>query len=147
MRFGRPRVRAGRTHGARPALDLTVLPDVLAVCRLPGGAAAPGWLDGEALASVTRTPEETSVVCRAEVVPPDVRVEAGWRALRVAGPLDFALTGVLLSLLEPLAAAGVPVFALSTFDTDLVLVREAALDGALAALADAGHRVVRADAP
>ena len=136
-----------RTGGARRTLDLTLLPDVLAVCRLPGGAAAPRWLDGEIFASVTRMPEETSVVCRAEVVPPDVRVEAGWRALRVAGPLDFALTGVLLSLLEPLAAAGVSVFALSTFDTDVVLVHEAALDGALAALADAGHRVVGAGAP
>jgi uncharacterized protein len=139
-------VRSGHTGGARPTLDLTVLPDVLALCRLPGGAAAPHWLDGEVFASVTRTPEETSVVCRAAIVPPGIRAEGGWRALRVAGPLDFALTGVLLSLLGPLAAAGVSVFALSTFDTDVVLVREAALDDALAALADAGHRVVRADA-
>jgi uncharacterized protein len=139
-------VRSGHTGGARPTLDLTVLPDVLAICRLPAGAASPPWLEGETFASVTRTPEETSVVCRAEVVPLDVRVETGWRALRVAGPLDFALTGVLLSLLEPLAAAGVSVFALSTFDTDVVLVREAALEEALAALADAGHGVVRADA-
>ena len=134
-------MRSVRTGGARPTLDLTVLPDDLAVCRLPAGAEAPAWLDGEVFASVTRTPEETSVVCRAGVVPQDVRVEAGWRALRVAGPLDFALTGVLLSLLEPLAAAGVPVFALSTFDTDYLLVREAALDDAVAALAGAGHRI------
>ncbi len=139
-------MRSGHTGGARPTLDLTVLPDVLAVCRLPAGAEAPAWFDGEVFVSVTRTPEETSVVCRAEVVPQDVRVEAGWRALRVAGPLDFALTGVLLSLLAPLAAAGVSVFALSTFDTDVVLVRDDALDDALAALCDAGHRVVRADA-
>ena len=139
-------MRSACARGARSTLDLTVLPDVLSVCRLPGGAAAPHWLDGEVFASVTRTPEETSVVCRAEVVPPGVRVETGWRALRVAGPLDFALTGVLLSLLGPLAAAGVSVFALSTFDTDVLLVREAALDAALGALADAGHRVVRADA-
>lgn len=129
------------TGDARPTLDLTLLPDVLAVCRLPGGAAAPHWLDREAFASVTRTPEETSVVCRAAVVPTGVRAEGGWRALSVAGPLDFALTGVLLSLLAPLAAAGVSVFALSTFDTDVVLVREAALDDAVAALAAAGHRV------
>ncbi len=138
-------MRSVHTVGARPTLDLTVLPDVLAVCRLPAGAEAPAWLDGEVFVSVTRTLEETSVVCRAEVVPQDVRVEAGWRALRVAGPLDFALTGVLLSLLGPLAAAGVSVFVLSTFDTDVVLVRDAALDDALAALADTGHHVVRAD--
>lgn len=123
------------------AFDLTLLPDALAVCRLPAGTAAPAWLDGEVFVSVTRTPEETSVVCRAAIVPAGVRAEVGWRALRVAGPLDFALTGVLLALLAPLAAAGVSVFALSTFDTDYVLVREAALDGALAALRAAGHRV------
>jgi len=134
-------VRPGPTRGARPTLDLIVLPDDLAVCRLPAGAEAPPWIDGEAFASVTRTPEETSVVCRAAIVPRDVQAEPGWRALQVAGPLDFALTGVLLSLLEPLAAAGVSVFALSTFDTDYLLVREAALDDAVAALAGAGHRI------
>jgi len=128
--------------GAPKTLDLTVLPETLAVCRLSPGAAAPHWLDGETFASVTRTPEETSVVCRAAVVPPGVRAEAGWRALRVAGPLDFGLTGVLASLLAPLAAAGVSVFALSTFDTDVVLVREASLEEARAALVDAGHRIV-----
>ena len=136
----------GPAGGARPTLDLTVLPDALAVCRLPGGAAAPHWLDGEAFASVTRMPEETSIVCRAEVVPRGVRVETGWCALRVAGPLDFALTGVLLSLLAPLAAAGISVFALSTFDTDVVLVREVALEEAIVALAGAGHRIARSTA-
>jgi hypothetical protein len=70
-----------------------------------------------------------------------VRSEPGWRALQVAGPLDFALTGVLSSLLAPLAAAGVAVFALSTFDTDYVLVKEATLADAVAALERAGHRV------
>jgi hypothetical protein len=127
----------------RPTLDLTLLAEDLAVCRLPAGAASPPWLERETLASVTRTPAETSIVCRSAVVPEGVQVEAGWRALRVAGPLDFALVGILSALLTPLAAAGVAVFALSTFDTDYVLVREAALDDALAALTAAGHRVVR----
>lgn len=122
-------------------LDLTVLPDALAVCRLPAGAEAPAWLVGETFASFTRAPDETSIVCRAAVVPEGVRVEAGWRALRVAGPLDFALTGILASLLVPLAAARVPVFALSTFDTDYLLVRDTALGDAVAALVGAGHRV------
>lgn len=130
----------------RPTLELTLLPEALSVCRLPGGAAAPPWLEGEAFTAVTRTPHETSVVCRAAVVPEDVRAEPGWRALRVAGPLDFALTGILLALLAPLAAAGVAVFALSTFDTDYLLVREAALDDALEALTTAGHRIARPDA-
>lgn len=131
----------GPAGATRPTLDLTLLPDTLVVCRVPAGAGAPAWLEGEAFVSITRTPEETSVVCRAEVVPQGVRAETGWRALRIAGPLDFALTGVLLSLLEPLAAAGVSVFALSTFDTDYLLVRESALDDALAALDAADHRI------
>lgn len=139
--------------GDPPAtFDLTLLPDAMAVCRLPAGqlpagAAPPAWLDGEAFVSLTRTPDETSVVCGAAVVPAGVRAEFGWRALRVAGPLDFALTGVLLALLRPLAAAGVSVFAVSTFDTDYVLVREAALDAALVALRGAGHRVAEGDGP
>ena len=128
------------------ALDLSVLPGTLAVCRLPAGAASPPWLDAEAFAAVVRTPDETSVVCGAAAVPAGVRAERGWRAIRVAGPLDFALTGVLLSLLRPLASAGVAVYALSTFDTDYLLVREAALDDALAALSGAGHRIAPAAA-
>lgn len=137
-------MRPGTEAGAeRPTLDLSLLPEALAVCRLPAGAASPAWLEGEAFASITRTLDETSVICRSAVVPADVRAEAGWRALRMAGPLDFALTGILLSLLAPLAAAGVAVFALSTFDTDYLLVREAALDDALAALTGAGHRIDR----
>lgn len=134
------------TTDARPTLDLALLPDTLAVCRLPPGTGSPPWLGGEAFVSVTHTPHETSVVCRAALVPSGVRAEPGWRALRVAGPLDFALTGILASLLSPLATAGVAVFALSTFDTDHVLVRETALDDALAALRAAGHRIADASA-
>ena len=80
--------------GTPRVLGLTLLPDALAVCRLPAGAETPAWLDGEPFASVTRTPEETSVVCRAEVVPQGVRAELGWCALRVAGPLDDALAAL-----------------------------------------------------
>ena len=125
------------------ALELTVLPWTLSVCRLPAGAQAPAWLDGAPFTVVARTPEETSLVCASVRVPAGVRSEPGWRALRVAGPLDFALTGVLRSLLAPLADAGVAVFALSTFDTDYVLVKEPALADAVAALEAAGHRVGR----
>lgn len=135
--------------GAAPErpLDLALLPDRLTVCRLPAGSAAPPWLaaDVSALVALIRTPAETSVVCGTGSVPEDVQAERGWRALRVAGPLDFALTGVLLSLVEPLAAAGVPVFAVSTYDTDHLLVKETTLDAALTALTDAGHRIVGRD--
>ena len=113
----------------------------LAVCRLPADAAAPPIPDRAALFSVTRTSEELSIVCPAADAPGDAQVESGWRALAVEGPLDFGLTGILASLAQPLAAAGIPIFALSTYDTDYVLVRAPALEAAVAALRDAGHTV------
>jgi hypothetical protein len=120
---------------------LTLLPTALAVCRLPPGSAAPPWLGAGPLCSITWTDAETSVVSPDADVPPTVRAERGWRAFRVEGPLDFALTGVLAGLTAPLAAAGVPVFALSTFDTDYLLVRVAAAERAAEALRSAGWPV------
>ena len=74
-------------------------------------------------------------------MPSDVKHDPGWRCLKLAGPLDLNLTGVLASVLEPLAAAGVSIFAVSTFDTDCVLVRGSMLETAIAALRRAGHQV------
>lgn len=123
------------------SLALRVLPGRFAVCRLPAGAESPEWAESEAFSSVSRTAEETSVVCEAASVPADVRCDRDWRALMVAGPLDFGLTGVLLSIARPLADAGVSIFAVSTFDTDYVLVKEPVLDTAVRALVAAGHDV------
>ena len=118
------------------ALELDVLPGVFAVCRLDPAAATPAgfW-------SVTRTADELSVICAEDAIPDGAVAERGWRALRVAGPLDFALTGVAAALTAPLAAAGVSVLPVATFDTDYLFVREASLARALAALAAAGHSV------
>jgi len=121
-----------------PRLSLAVLPDRLAVCRLPAGAPTPTWATG-AVTSVTRTPEEVSVVCAEDAVPAEVRAEGGFRCLTVAGPLDFALTGIIAALAVPLAAAGISIFVVSTFDTDLLLVRDHLLAPAAAALRGAGH--------
>jgi hypothetical protein len=123
------------------SLTLRVLDGELAVCRLAADAPAPAIPDAAALFAVTRTPEELSVVCAAAYAPEGARVEAGWRALRVAGPLDFTLTGILAAIAGPLARAGVSIFAVSTYDTDYVLVRGDALHIAVAALRDAGHDV------
>lgn len=89
--------------------------------------------------SVTRTNHEVSIVCEEMRVPPDVRAVGAWRVVEVEGPLDFTLVGVLTSLAHPLADAGVSIFAISTFDTDYLLVREAQLAAARRALTDAGH--------
>ncbi len=122
-------------------LDFRVRPGEWAVCRLEPSEPLPSWAAGEFI-SLTRTPEELSVVCAADAVPEDVRVERGWAALELAGPFEFQATGVLASFLAPLAAEGVPVFAISTYDTDWVMVPAARLGDALRALKAAGHNEI-----
>ena len=80
-------------------------------------------------------------MCPDEHVPPEVPQESGFRALAVAQVLDFALTGILSGISAPLAAAGISIFVLSTFDTDILLVREADLPAAVAALGKSGYNV------
>ncbi len=123
-------------------LPLIILPDRLAVCRLPAEAPYPEWARPGGLLALIRTADELSVVCVERYVPPDARAERGWRALQVQGPLEFAMTGVLASIAVPLARAGVSIFALSTFDTDYILVKEAALERAVEALSQAGFLVM-----
>lgn len=122
-------------------LTLEILPEELAVCRLPADATLPSWAQAGSLFALTRTPDELSVVCAASDVPDGVDAVNGWRAFRVRGPLPFHLTGILASLARPLAEAGIPLFALSTYDTDYVLVQGRQLDAALDALRQAGHHV------
>lgn len=119
-------------------ISLRLLDPLLAVCRLPAGSPFPNWAQAGVLLVLARTVEEVSVVCEERFVPEGVTVERGWRALLVEGPLDFALVGILAQITAPLAEAGISVFALSTYDTDYVLVKENKLEGALAALEGAG---------
>jgi hypothetical protein len=127
---------------ASELLRLQLLPENLAVCRLEPDCPVPDWATQGPFYSVTRTVDELSVVCLERAVPEDVKAERGWRILRVEGPLDFALTGVLARLTTPLAEAGVSVFALSTYDADYLLVRDRDVPAAVAALRAAGHSVV-----
>jgi len=123
-------------------MDLRVLPESLSVCRLPADSAWPVPAGG-GFFSATRTGDELSIVCASDEVPdaPNVRVEPDWRALEVLGPLDFSLVGILASLTAPLAAAAVSIFAVSTYDTDYVLVQGDMLQRAIDALREAGHQV------
>lgn len=123
------------------SLRLRALPGRLAVARLPGTAAVPAWADGPGLVSITRREGELSIVCADARVPAEVRAERGWRALEVEGPIDFQELGVMHGLTGPLAGAGVSVLALSTFDTDVLVVREETLARAVEALREAGYAV------
>ena len=112
------------------------------MCRLPAGSPLPHKLPGEGgVVAVTWTPDEVSIICPSDRVPPDAVAEAQWRCLRVAGTMELSLTGILNSLTQPLADARVNICAFSTYDTDYVLVPEVRLREAIAALTAAGHRI------
>jgi uncharacterized protein len=133
--------RRGR-KGYRPAVvKLYVLDDLYAVVRCDPDAPLPDWACGGPFWSVTRSDAELSVVCREDDVPATASAERGWCALELAGPLDFSLTGVVSALVVPLAEAEVPIFVLSTFETDYLLVRERDLERSVSALTAAGHAV------
>ena len=120
---------------------LSVLPDELAICRFDLDDRWSLPQQGSFM-SVTRTEDEISVVCPVESVRENARSELGWRALKVHGPIPFEMTGVLAAIVNPLAEAKIPVFAIATFDTDYVLVKQETLEGAAQALRKAGHLVL-----
>jgi len=122
-------------------LSLVILPERLAICRLSPKDPLPPSVVQAGFWSATRTQEELSVVVPEEAVSPDWRSEPGWRCLKVLGPLDFGLTGVVTSVAAPLAEAGVGVFILSTYDTDYFLLKEADLARAHRVLTEQGHGV------
>ena len=132
----------GRRDFDRNDLALTLLPGRFAICQLPPGVAAPDAPPLAALWSVTRTASETSLVLPEEYVEARWRAERGYRCLVVAGPIPFSAVGVMAQLSGALAEGNIPLFALSTFDTDYLLVRDEHLASALRALQDAGCRVV-----
>lgn len=122
-------------------LNLTVLPDRYGICRFDPDISVPDWAYKSSFFSVTRTPDELSVVCAEALIPGDKSSDKGWRCLKVQGPLDLAETGILSSLALPLARAGVSIFALSTYDTDYLLVKESSLINTIEALDSEGYRV------
>ena len=122
-------------------LTLTILSDTLAICRLGPAEDVPEWAMIGEFVSITHTGDELSIVCAEEHVPSDVKADRGWRALKVEGPLDLALTGVLASLANPLAEGQINIFVVSTFDTDYLLVKGYNLTRACAVLRQAGLQV------
>jgi nitrilase len=120
---------------------LVALPHRLAVCRLGPKDPLPAWASGGAFYSITRTADELSIVCSQDLVPAGTRCERDWRCLRVAGAMPFELVGVVAGLTAPLAAAGLSVFVLSTFDTDYLLVKEPQWAAALEVLGRQGYSI------
>ena len=129
------------TMGRGRRLHLVLMSEPMAICRLAPDAALPPWAMTAAYWSITRTPDELSVVCPEAIVPHDVAASRGWCALRFEGPLPLDQTGILASVTTPLATARVSLFALATYDTDYVLIPAAQRIAAITALETAGHTV------
>jgi len=126
---------------ANHQLSLLILPELVAVCRLSPSIPIPAWASTGQFFSITRTADELSIVCFQDTVPDGVDCERDWRCLRVVGAMAFSVVGVLASLTAPLAEADISIFAISTFDTDYLLVKAEKLDEADVALRRAGHSV------
>jgi hypothetical protein len=121
--------------------QLSILETPLAVCQIPPDSPTPGWIFGLPFFSITHTSSELSLVAPEASIPPDWKAERGWKGLKVEGPLDFGLTGILASLAVPLAEAGISIFAISTYDTDILLVKADQLEKAVLTLKSAGFSV------
>lgn len=124
-------------------LSLSLLPGTFAICQLEPHAEIPPWALAGQFVSITRTADELSLVCQQERVPSKIRRDMGYRCLKVKGPLDLAMTGILASLATPLTEAGISVFAVSTFDTDYLLIKEAEVERAMEVLFTQGHEPSR----
>ena len=114
-----------------------------AVYRLPADASVPAWATKGEFTSITRTADELSIVCPTGSFPSTIDPGPRWIGLQLEGPFSFAQTGVLLSFIEPLSANQVPIFAISTYDTDYVFVQERYVGRAMELLEAAGHQVVQ----
>jgi hypothetical protein len=124
-------------------LTIKVHPELYAICRLSASDELPAWAAGEEFVAVSRTKSELSIVCDERRVPEEVHAERKRRLIQVEGTLPFSLTGVLAAIAVPLAEANVSIFAVSTFDTDYLLISDNDLQGAIRALEAAGHVVRR----
>jgi uncharacterized protein len=121
-----------------PSLNLSLLNDTYAVCRLVAGEPVQPLPSG-AFSLLVQAPDETTLVCPLDHAPPGSEIDAGWRCFRIEQAFDFSVPGILASVLEPLAKAHIGIFATSTFSTDYVLVKAGDLDRAVDALKAAGH--------
>jgi len=136
------------TAGGSPALLMGLqlkfqrLTGSFAVVRLAPDAAVPDWATKGEFSSITRTADELSIVCPAGNLPRDVNSQHHWICLKLEGPFPFSQTGVLLSFIEPLSSKGIPIFAISTYDTDYVLIQEEWAGAAVNALQQTGHELL-----
>jgi uncharacterized protein len=122
-------------------MKLSLSLNVFAICRLEPDAEIPSWALKGSFFSLNRTTDELSIVCEQKNVPTTVKSEKEWRLFKVEGPLDFSLTGILASIANPLAQSKVSIFAISTFDTDYIMVKSSSLQAAIESLTSEGFSI------
>ena len=131
-----------RPHAKRHQLKYRWMPGPYAIVKLAADAPIPDWATQGEFSSITRTADELSIVCPADNLPANVHSQHRWICFKLEGPFPFSLTGILLSFIEPLSNNGVPIFAISTFETDYVLVQEDFAGMTQQVLAEAGHELI-----
>lgn len=123
------------------SLNISVLPGNFAVSRLGPSDPLPDWVLPGMFVSVTRSPDELSIITEEQLVPPDVVTVKGWACLKVEGPFDFSEIGVVASIAKVLADQEISLLTISTFETDYILVKWTQVDEAVAALQSSGHNI------
>lgn len=123
-------------------LTLSVLEPLFAVCKIKGSQLLPEWATKGEFWTISKTSDEVSIVCDQNFIPPEVTAEKNWRAIKVLGPLDFSLTGILSSIANPLAENKISIFAISTFDTDYILIKQSELNNAVNILSKSGFKIL-----
>ncbi|MCB0333440.1 MAG: ACT domain-containing protein [Bdellovibrionales bacterium] len=126
----------------KTSLILSTVEGEYSVCRLAPTEEIPSWAIEGNFFTVSRTADELSIVCDSRQVPSTVKAEHGWNCLKVEGPLDFSLTGILASLVSPLGESGISIFALSTFDTDYLLIGKDNFSKAKEILTASSHTII-----
>lgn len=123
-------------------ISLRHLPGTYAVAKLDANVPVPLWADGEGFVSISRTPQELSIVCLAARVPAEVTASRAWTCFELVGPFAFDETGIALAVIQPLSEKKIGVFLVATYDTDYLLVQEKDLAAAKQALTAAGHTLI-----
>ena len=121
-------------------MNLSLIAGNYSVCRMDPSCSVPDWVYQSRFYSISKSADELSIVCEEQLVPGSVQTEKDWGLIKVEGPLDFSLTGILFSLAKPLAENNVSIFAVSTFDTDYLLVKIEKLQDAKAVLENSGFK-------
>ena len=124
-------------------LTMKLLKEKYGVCRLSKDELIPEWVKGSDFYSITKTYDELSIVCSEDCIPSNIKCENDWRILKVEGPLDFSLIGILSSISSILAQNKISIFAVSTYDTDYILVKNNDLDKAIESLIKERYEVIK----